>query len=184
MLLNTLNRNKTIIMIPLNSVVFLMLTSVTDVPLESVAVRTLPPFTAMWDQKNTWKLHIKILKNIYIYIYRRVTGPCVTVPAKYHHDHNRCHYEEERCAAHHWPDQQWQSILDLLRVFLCGREVSKPSAVAANKNTPVADYRVKSVISFLQTVAPVGRLDTELWFQPLRFLESCWGEINWIFLMK
>lgn len=28
----------------------LMLTSVTDVPLESVAVRTLPPLTAMWKQ--------------------------------------------------------------------------------------------------------------------------------------
>lgn len=47
MLLNTLNCDKTIIMIPLNSGVFLMLTSVTDVPLESVAVRTLPPFTAV-----------------------------------------------------------------------------------------------------------------------------------------
>lgn len=117
-------------------------------------------------------------------IYRRVTGPCVTVPAKYYHDHNRCHYEEERCAAHHWPDQQWQSILDLLRVFLCGREVSKPSAVAANKNTPVADYRVKYVILFLQRVASVERLDAELSVQPLPFLESCWDEMNWIFLMK
>lgn len=40
--------------------------------------------------------------------------------------------------------------------------MSKPSVVTANKNTPVADYRLKSVILFLQRVGSVERLDTEL----------------------
>ncbi len=93
------------------------------------------------------------------------TDQQLSVPAKYHHDHDRCHHQEKRCSTHHWADQQRKSILDLLWMFLCGEEVRTLSAVETLLWLQLNAPEFKTVKDFLESRIYAGQIVRLDWIE-------------------